>query len=65
VTGRKVPVQLGPRREGDPAVLFASSDRLKNELGWRPQFEDLDTIVETAWRWRAAHPQGYGGRVTA
>jgi UDP-glucose 4-epimerase len=65
VTGRKVPVQLGPRREGDPAVLVASSDRLKNELGWRPQFEDLDTIVETAWRWRAAHPQGYGGRVTA
>ncbi len=65
VTGRKVPVQMGPRREGDPAVLFASSDRLKTELGWRPQFEDLATIVETAWRWRATHPQGYAGRVSA
>ena len=49
----------GPRRAGDPAILFASSDRIKSELGWRPQYEDIATIVETAWRWRVAHPQGY------
>jgi len=59
VTGRRVPFELGPRREGDPAALFASSDRIKRELSWRPVLEDLDVIVETAWRWREAHPRGY------
>lgn len=62
VTGLKVPYRLGPRREGDPAILFASSERIKRDLGWRPQFEDLDVIVETAWKWREAHPNGYAGR---
>jgi UDP-glucose-4-epimerase GalE len=65
VTGRRVPFQLGPRRPGDPAVLFASSDRIKRELGWRPAFEELDVIMETAWRWREAHPGGYAARVSA
>jgi len=65
VTGRRVPFQLAPRRPGDPAVLFASSDRIKRELGWRPAFEELDVIVETAWRWREAHPRGYAARVSA
>ena len=65
VVGRKVPYTLGPRRAGDPAVLFASSDRIKRELGWTPQFEEIDTIVETAWRWRAAHPDGYADRTGA
>jgi len=60
VTGKKVPYELGPRRDGDPAILFASSERVKTELGWQPQFEDLDVIVETAWRWRESHPHGYG-----
>lgn len=60
VTGRAVPFTMGARRPGDPAVLFASSDRIKRELGWRPQYEDIAIIVETAWRWREAHPQGYG-----
>ncbi len=59
VTGKRVPFELAPRRDGDPVALFASSDRIKSELGWCPQFEDLDVIVETAWRWRAAHPHGY------
>jgi UDP-glucose 4-epimerase len=65
VIGRKVPYTLGPRRAGDPAVLFASSDRIRRELGWRPGFEALDTIVETAWRWRDTHPDGYGDRTGA
>jgi UDP-glucose 4-epimerase len=64
VTGRKVPSSIGPRRAGDPAVLYASSDRIKRELGWSPQFEDIDTIVRTAARWRESHPEGYGTRVS-
>jgi UDP-glucose-4-epimerase GalE len=59
VTGRKVPFTKAPRRPGDPAVLFASSARIRQELGWAPRFEDIDVIVETAWRWRASHTQGY------
>ena len=62
VLGRNVPYTLGPRRAGDPAVLFASSDRIKRERGWRPQYEEIDTIVETAWRWRDSHPNGYADR---
>lgn len=65
VVGRKVPYTLGLRRAGDPAVLFASSDRIKHELGWKPRFEEIDTIVQTAWRWRASHPNGYGDRTGA
>jgi UDP-glucose 4-epimerase len=61
VSGRTSPVTTGPRRAGDPAVLFASSDKIKRELGWAPRYEDIDTIVETAWRWRQAHPAGYAG----
>jgi UDP-glucose-4-epimerase GalE len=63
VTRRKVPYTAGPRREGDPAILFASSERIRRELGWSPQYEDLDTIVETAWRWRERHPEGYSAKV--
>jgi UDP-glucose-4-epimerase GalE len=59
VTGRKVPAAEGARRPGDPGVLFAASDRIKRELGWTPRFEDIDLIVETAWRWRDTHPNGY------
>ena len=59
VVGRPVPVTVGERREGDPAVLFASSARIKKELGWQPRFEDIDTIVRTAWQWRESHPSGY------
>ena len=60
VTGRAVPHALAPRRAGDPAVLFASSARIKGDLGWAPRYEDLDTIVRTAWAWMEAHPGGYG-----
>ena len=51
VTGEKVPFILGPRREGDPPELVADSARLQRELGWRPGFSDLETIVRTAWEW--------------
>jgi UDP-glucose 4-epimerase len=59
VTGHPVPCTSAPRRPGDPAVLFASSERIRGELGWRPEYEDVDTIVATAWRWRERHPRGY------
>jgi UDP-glucose-4-epimerase GalE len=62
VTGRRVPYSVGPRREGDPPALYTSSARIRRELGWAPEFEDVDTIVETAWRWRERHPQGYPSR---
>jgi UDP-glucose-4-epimerase GalE len=59
VVGTEVPVTMGPRREGDPGVLFASSERIKRDLGWKPRFEDIDTIVRTAWQWRQGRPTGY------
>jgi UDP-glucose-4-epimerase GalE len=61
-SGRSVPFTTGQRREGDPGILFASSDRARRELGWQPRYEDVDTIVETAWRWREQHPHGYSMR---
>jgi UDP-glucose 4-epimerase len=51
VTGRAVPYEIGPRREGDPPLLVADSGRLQKDLGWNPQYSDLKTIVETGWRW--------------
>lgn len=59
VTGLSVPVQVGPRRVGDPAVLIASSDLIRQELGWSPAYPDLDQIIDTAWQWRRRNPGGY------
>ena len=59
VTGREVKVVPAPRRDGDPATLVASSDLIRSELGWDPEYPELGTIIETAWRWRQKHPRGY------
>jgi UDP-glucose 4-epimerase len=59
VTGRPVSWVNAPRREGDPGVLFASSARIRQDLGWSPRLEDVDTIVRTAASWRQRHPRGY------
>jgi UDP-glucose 4-epimerase len=59
VTGLAVPYTIGPRREGDPAVLVAASDRIRNDLGWQPKFPRLETIVAHAWAWRRRNPEGY------
>ena len=56
VTGRPIEVIEEPRRPGDPAVLVASSEKIAAELGWRPEFNQMDAIVETAWTW---HQQRY------
>jgi len=60
VTGRKIPAEVGPRRPGDPPELVASSEKIARELGWKPLYPDLETIIETAWRWHSTHPDGYG-----
>jgi UDP-glucose 4-epimerase len=59
ITGREIPTKVGPRRSGDPAVLIASSEKIKRELGWSPQFQDLRKIVDSAWQWLQQHPRGY------
>jgi UDP-glucose-4-epimerase GalE len=59
VTGHKVPWTLAPRREGDPAVLYAAAQKAQSELRWKPRFADLDSIVRTAWNWHQRHPQGF------
>lgn len=55
VTGRTIPVTIGPRRPGDPPVLIGDATRIRRELGWSPQHADLDTIIATAWRWQQLH----------
>ena len=62
VSGLRVPVLLGERRAGDPAVLVATSERIRAATGGEPQFAALADIVKTAFDWRLAHPGGYGDR---
>ncbi|MBX3388809.1 MAG: UDP-glucose 4-epimerase GalE [Phycisphaeraceae bacterium] len=59
VTGRTIKVEAAPRREGDPAQLFANPMNASARLGWSPRFTKLEEIVETAWKWFSAHPRGY------
>jgi UDP-glucose 4-epimerase len=59
VTGKEIRAIIGPRRAGDPSVLIASSEKIKRELGWQPQFQDLRVIIESAWKWMQAHPTGF------
>ena len=60
VTGKTIPSKVVDRRPGDPAVLIGSSEKAIKELGWHPRFPELETIIETAWRWHKNHPNGYG-----
>lgn len=59
VTGEEIAVVEEGRRPGDPATLVASHDKAVAELGWEIRYTELDSIIETAWRWRRAHPEGY------
>ena len=63
-TGRTIKVMEGPRRPGDPPALVAAPNRAMQELGWQPKYNDLRSIVATAWRWHSSHPRGYGSRTT-
>ncbi|MGE4276855.1 MAG: UDP-glucose 4-epimerase GalE [Lawsonibacter sp.] len=60
VTGHPIPAEVCPRRAGDPAQLVASSDKAKSVLGWTPRYDDLETIVASAWSWHKNHPNGFG-----
>lgn len=59
VSGRDFKVVSQERRPGDPAVLVASSAKIRRELGWKPRFESIEEIVASAWEWKVRHPQGY------
>ena len=59
ITGSNIDIVEKPRRPGDPPRLIASSEKIKRELGWQPQFQSLDAIIESAWKWHQKFPRGY------
>lgn len=59
VTGLDIPVIDAPRRIGDPDILVAKVDKIEQQLGWKAQYSDLETIISTAWKWHKGHPFGY------
>ncbi|TWK79705.1 UDP-glucose 4-epimerase [Bacillus paralicheniformis] len=59
VTGCPIPAEVAERRAGDPAQLIASSEKAVKELGWQPKYAELETIIDSAWKWFKAHPNGY------
>lgn len=59
VTGRSVPTVVEERRAGDPAVLIASANKAESVLGWNPKRDDLNVLIESAWKWHQARPHGY------
>ena len=60
VTGHPITLEIAPRRAGDPDILIASSDKARSVLGWNPQFDDIEKIIESAWAWHSKNPNGYG-----
>jgi UDP-glucose 4-epimerase len=59
ITGHAIPIKITPRRAGDPAVLVGASEKIRTELGWKPQFPALKDIIASAWKWHQVHPHGY------
>ena len=59
VTGHSIPVVENPRRPGDSARLVASSEKIRRELGWKPQHDNMHDILSSAWEWHKSHPKGY------
>jgi UDP-glucose 4-epimerase len=59
VTGHPIPAVETPRRAGDPARLVASSEKIRRELGWKPEHDSLHEIISSAWEWHQSHPNGY------
>lgn len=59
VTGKEIPLEMAARRPGDPDSLIAESSKAREVLGWQPQFDNIDKIIETAWAWHSNHPHGY------
>lgn len=63
VTGHPIPVLEKPRRAGDPPALIGSSHKIKKELGWNPQYQSIEKIIQSAWAWHQQHPHGYENSV--
>ncbi len=59
VTGHPIPAEIGARRAGDPDILIASSETINHDLGWKPRYPELRAIIESAWNWHNANPDGY------
>lgn len=59
VTGHSIPLEIAERRLGDPDILIASSKKAKEVLGWQPKYDNIEKIIETAWKWHSTHPNGY------
>ncbi|CAM2783151.1 UDP-glucose 4-epimerase [Streptococcus agalactiae LMG 14747] len=59
VTGKEIPLEMAERRPGDPDSLIAESSKARDILGWKPQFDNIEKIIETAWAWHSSHPHGY------
>ncbi len=59
VSGVRIRLEYGPRRPGDPPVLYADASKIQRELGWQPRYRELEPMIATAWRWFQAHPDGY------
>lgn len=62
VTGKEIPAELADRRPGDPDTLVASSEKAREVLGWKPEFDDIEKIIASAWAWHSSHPNGYNDR---
>ncbi len=61
VTGHPIPAEVGPRREGDPDILIADSQKIKDDLGWQPKYDNLQDIISSAWEWHRKNPNGFTG----
>jgi UDP-glucose 4-epimerase len=59
ITGREIKAEIAPRRAGDPSRLVADAEKARKILGWKPQFPEIEKIIESAWAWHEAHPNGY------
>lgn len=62
VTDKEIPAEKAGRRPGDPDTLIASSEKARTVLGWKPQFDNIEKIIESAWAWHSSHPKGYDDR---
>ena len=62
VTGKEIPAEIADRRPGDPGTLIASSELARDILGWKPKFDNIEKIIESAWAWHSSHPKGYDDR---
>lgn len=59
ITGHAIPIEVSPRRPGDPPELYANADKIRHMLGWAPHYRDIRDIVASAWAWHSKHPEGY------